>query len=69
MSSYIGWWWVRKIVSISLIMACGSPEYGGAERVSASLMYPQRKMAGNNRLQVADGSAHMLPEPEPIVAL
>ena len=22
--------WVQKIVSISLIMACGSPEYGGA---------------------------------------
>ena len=29
MSSYVGRW-VRKIVSISLIMACGSPEYCGA---------------------------------------
>ena len=29
MSSYVGRW-VQKIVSISLIMACGSPEYGGA---------------------------------------
>ena len=29
MSSYAGRW-VRKIVSISLITACGSPEYGGA---------------------------------------
>ena len=29
LSSYVGWW-VRKIVSISLIMARGSPEYGGA---------------------------------------
>ena len=29
MSSYVGRW-VRKIVSISLIMACGSAKYGGA---------------------------------------
>ena len=29
MSSYVGRW-VRKIAPISLIMACGSPEYGGA---------------------------------------
>ena len=29
MSSYAGSW-VQKIASISLIMACGSPEYGGA---------------------------------------
>ena len=28
MSSYVGQW-VQKIVSISLIMACGSPEYDG----------------------------------------
>ena len=28
MSSYVGRW-VQKIVSISLIMACGSPEYSG----------------------------------------
>ena len=29
MSSYVERW-VQKIVSISLIVACGSPEYGGA---------------------------------------
>ena len=29
MSSHVGRW-VQKIVSVSLIMACGSPEYGGA---------------------------------------
>ena len=29
MSSYVGRW-AQKIVSIRLIMACGSPEYGGA---------------------------------------
>ena len=34
------------------------------ERVSASLIYLYRKMAGDSRLQGADGSAHMNPEPE-----
>ena len=38
-------------------------------RVSASLIHPWRKMAGNNRLQGTDGSVHMRPEPEAVVAL
>ena len=39
------------------------------ECVSASLIYLWRKMAGNNKLQGADGSAHMRPKLEAVVAL
>ena len=58
---------VRTIVSIGLIMAVAPPSM--VEHVSASLKYPQRKMAGNNRPRGADGSTHMRPDPEAAVAL
>jgi len=58
-SSHVGRW-VRKIVCISLIMACGSPKYGGVCVCQFNTSVEEN--AGNNRgLMVVP---HMHPELE-----